>query len=308
MNCSYSLFSRLKQSLSYTRKKLGSTIMELVRNKKIDTTILDKIESQLLTADISIQTTQKIINNLRNYVSLNVNCNEKYFYNALRDEVLKIVELIDKPLILQKKHPFIILMVGVNGVGKTTTAGKLAHHYRSENKTVMLAAGDTCRVAAADQLEILGKRSGCAVVIAEHANSDPASIIFDAVKVAKIRSVDILIIDTAGRLQNKIYAMEELKKIIRVMKKIDVEAPHEIMLVLDANIGQNSVDQVRMFNEAIRITGIIMTKLDGSAKGGVLLSIADHFLIPIRYIGIGQNIEDLQPFKSHDFVEAIFKK
>lgn len=308
MNRAYNLFNRLKQSLLNTRKKLGDNIIELIRNKRIDTVILDKIKNQLLIADINIHTTQKIINNLRNYISFNTNCNEQSFHDALRNEMLKIVTLIDKPLFLQEKKPFIILMVGVNGVGKTTTIGKLAHYYRLKNKTVMLAAGDTCRAAAADQLEILGKRSDCTAVITKNTTSDSASIVFDAVKIAKIKSVDLLIIDTAGRLQNKIYAMEELKKIIRVITKIDAEAPHETMLVLDANIGQNSINQVRMFNEAIKITGIVMTKLDGSAKGGTLLSIADHFSIPIRYIGIGQNIDDLQSFKSHNFVEAILKE
>ncbi|URJ29421.1 signal recognition particle-docking protein FtsY [Blochmannia endosymbiont of Camponotus modoc] len=308
MNRAYNLFNRLKKSLLNTRKKLGDNIIELIRDKRIDTVILDKIKNQLLIADINIHTTQKIINNLRNYISLNINCNEQSFHDALRNEMLKIVTLIDKPLFLQEKKPFIILMVGVNGVGKTTTIGKLAHYYRLKNKTVMLAAGDTCRAAAADQLEILGKRSGCTAVITKNTTSDSASIVFDAVKIAKMKSVDLLIIDTAGRLQNKIYAMEELKKIIRVITKIDAEAPHETMLVLDANIGQNSINQVRMFNEAIKITGIVMTKLDGSAKGGTLLSIADHFSIPIRYIGIGQNIDDLQSFKSHNFVEAILKE
>ncbi|URJ26945.1 signal recognition particle-docking protein FtsY [Candidatus Blochmanniella camponoti] len=308
MNRAYNLFNRLKQSLLNTRKKLGDNIIELIRNKRIDTVILDKIKNQLLIADINIHTTQKIINNLRNYISFNTDCNEQSFHDALRNEMLKIVTLIDKPLLLQEKKPFIILMVGVNGVGKTTTIGKLAHYYRLKNKTVMLAAGDTCRAAAADQLEILGKRSGCIAVITKNTTSDAASIVFDAVKIAKIKSVDLLIIDTAGRLQNKIYAMEELKKIIRVITKIDAAAPHETMLVLDANIGQNSINQVRMFNEAIKVTGIIMTKLDGSAKGGTLLSIADHFSIPIRYIGIGQNIDDLQSFKSHNFVEAILKE
>ncbi|URJ23228.1 signal recognition particle-docking protein FtsY [Blochmannia endosymbiont of Camponotus sp. C-003] len=308
MNRAYNLFSKLKQSLLNTRKKLGDNIMDLVHDKRIDTATLDKIKNQLLIADINIHTTKKIINNLRNYINVNGNCDEKSFHDTLRNEMLKIVTLVDKPFFLQEKKPFIMLIVGVNGVGKTTTIGKLAHYYRLENKTVMLAAGDTCRAAAADQLKILGERSGCVTVIKKNTTADSASIVFDAIKIAKIKSVDLLIIDTAGRLQNKIHAMEELKKIIRVIKKIDTEAPHEIVLVLDANIGQNSINQVRMFNEAIKITGIIMTKLDGSAKGGTLLSIADHFSIPIRYVGIGQNIDDLQPFISHNFVEAILKE
>ncbi|URJ30560.1 signal recognition particle-docking protein FtsY [Candidatus Blochmannia vicinus (nom. nud.)] len=308
MNYKYNFFNRLKQSLLNTRKKLGDNITKLVRNKKVDVDILNNIENKLLVADISTQTTQKIINNLKNYINLHANCNNKSFYDTLRNEILNILISIDKPLLIEERKPFIILMVGVNGVGKTTTIGKLAYYYHLKNKTVMLAAGDTCRVAATDQLEIIGKRSGCVAVIKNNTTSDPASVIFDAVKMAKMKLADLLIIDTAGRLQNKIHAMEELKKIIRVIKKIDIEAPHETILVLDANIGQNSISQVRIFNDAIKITGIIMTKLDGSAKGGALLSIADHFSIPIRYIGIGQNIDDFQPFEPHSFVEAIFKK
>lgn len=308
MNYKDNLFTKLKQSLLNTRKKLGDNIIQLVRNKNINVDILNNIENKLLVADISTQTTQKIINNLKNYTSLHANCNDKSLYDTLRNEILNILISIDKPLLIQDKKPFTILMVGVNGVGKTTTIGKLAYYYRLKNKTVMLAAGDTYRVAATNQLEIIGKRSGCVAVIKNHTTSDPASVIFDAIKIAKTKLVDLLIIDTAGRLQNKIYAMEELKKIIRVIKKVDVEAPHETILVLDANIGQNSINQVHIFNDSIKITGIIMTKLDSSAKGGALLSIADHCSIPIRYIGIGQNIDDFQPFEPHNFVEAIFKK
>ncbi|URJ29791.1 signal recognition particle-docking protein FtsY [Blochmannia endosymbiont of Camponotus sp.] len=308
MNYEHNLFDRLKQSLLNTRKKLGDNIIKLIRNKNIDIDILNNIEHKLLVADISTQTTQKIISNLRNYINLHADYNNKSFYDILRNEILNILIPVDQPLLIQEKNPFVILTVGVNGVGKTTTIGKLAYHYRLKNKTVMLAAGDTCRVAAIDQLEIIGKYSGCVEVIKNNTTSDSASVIFDAVKTAKMKLIDLLIIDTAGRLQNKIHAMEELKKIIRVIKKIDIKAPHETILVLDANIGQNSINQVRMFNNAIKITGIIMTKLDGSAKGGTLLSIADHFSIPIRYIGIGPNIDDFQPFEPHNFVEAIFKK
>ncbi|URJ31310.1 signal recognition particle-docking protein FtsY [Blochmannia endosymbiont of Camponotus sp.] len=308
MNYEHNLFDRLKQSLLNTRKKLGDNIIKLIRNKNIDIDILNNIEHKLLVADISTQTTQKIISNLRNYINLHADYNNKSFYDILRNEILNILIPVDQPLLIQEKNPFVILTVGVNGVGKTTTIGKLAYHYRLKNKTVMLAAGDTSRVAAIDQLEIIGKYSGCVAVIKNNTTSDSASVIFDAVKTAKMKLIDLLIIDTAGRLQNKIHAMEELKKIIRVIKKIDIKAPHETILVLDANIGQNSINQVRMFNNAIKITGIIMTKLDGSAKGGTLLSIADHFSIPIRYIGIGPNIDDFQPFEPHNFVEAIFKK
>lgn len=309
MNYTKILLQKLKKSLLNTKKILGENIIQLINNNKnINISLLENIKNQLLLADINIHTTQKIIYNLKNQIKNNNNCDTKSIYNILRNEMLKITTFIEKPLSIKKeKKPFIILTIGVNGSGKTTTIGKLAYHYKQQNKTVILAAGDTHRISAIDQLKILGKRSKCDLVVASHIHTDPASIIFDAIQIAKSKSVDLLIIDTAGRLQNNKKSIEELKKIIQVIKKIEKEAPHETILIIDANIGQNSIHQVQIFNEKINVTGIIVTKLDGSAKGGVLLSIADRFKIPIPYIGIGQNLEDLQKFKSQHFIDAIWQ-
>jgi fused signal recognition particle receptor len=218
-----------------------------------------------------------------------------------------ILAKVDRPLQVGGNAPFVILMVGVNGVGKTTTIGKLARQYQAEGKTVMLAAGDTFRAAAVEQLQIWGQRNHIPVV-AQHTGADSASVIFDAIQAAKARGVDVLIADTAGRLQNKSHLMDELKKIVRVMKKLDEDAPHEVMLTLDASTGQNAISQARLFNETVKVTGITLTKLDGTAKGGVIFSIADQFGIPIRYIGVGEGIEDLRPFNAEDFIEALFAR
>lgn len=219
----------------------------------------------------------------------------------------EILAKVDQPLDVSGKTPYVILMVGVNGVGKTTTIGKLARQFQAEGKSVMLAAGDTFRAAAVEQLQVWGERNRIPVV-AQHTGADSASVIFDAVQAAKARGIDVLIADTAGRLQNKSHLMEELKKIVRVMKKLDDQAPHEVMLTLDASTGQNAVSQAKLFNEAVGLTGITLTKLDGTAKGGVIFAIADQFGIPIRYIGVGEGIEDLRPFKADDFIEALFAR
>jgi fused signal recognition particle receptor len=219
----------------------------------------------------------------------------------------EILAKVDEPLNIEGKTPFVILMVGVNGVGKTTTIGKLARQFEQQGKSVMLAAGDTFRAAAVEQLQVWGQRNNIPV-IAQHTGADSASVIFDAIQAAKARNVDVLIADTAGRLQNKSHLMEELKKIVRVMKKLDDQAPHEVMLTLDASTGQNAVSQAKLFNEAVGLTGITLTKLDGTAKGGVIFAIADQFGIPIRYIGVGEGIEDLRPFKADDFIEALFAR
>jgi fused signal recognition particle receptor len=228
-------------------------------------------------------------------------------YGKLKEEMAEILAKVDQPLDVGGKTPFVILMVGVNGVGKTTTIGKLARQFQAEGKSVMLAAGDTFRAAAVEQLQVWGERNRIPV-IAQHTGADSASVIFDAVQAAKARNIDVLIADTAGRLQNKAHLMEELKKIVRVMKKLDEQAPHEVMLTLDASTGQNAVNQAKLFNEAVGLTGITLTKLDGTAKGGVIFSIADQFTIPIRYIGVGEGIEDLRPFKADDFIEALFAR
>ncbi|HEB0147271.1 TPA: signal recognition particle-docking protein FtsY, partial [Serratia marcescens] len=228
-------------------------------------------------------------------------------YGKLKEEMSEILAKVDQPLDVSGKTPYVILMVGVNGVGKTTTIGKLARQFQAEGKSVMLAAGDTFRAAAVEQLQVWGERNRIPVV-AQHTGADSASVIFDAVQAAKARGIDVLIADTAGRLQNKSHLMEELKKIVRVMKKLDDQAPHEVMLTLDASTGQNAVSQAKLFNEAVGLTGITLTKLDGTAKGGVIFAIADQFGIPIRYIGVGEGIEDLRPFKADDFIEALFAR
>ncbi|HDL7411910.1 TPA: signal recognition particle-docking protein FtsY, partial [Yersinia enterocolitica] len=228
-------------------------------------------------------------------------------YGKLKEEMSEILSKVDKPLDVSGKNPFVILMVGVNGVGKTTTIGKLARQFQAEGKSVMLAAGDTFRAAAVEQLQVWGDRNKIAVV-GQHTGADSASVIFDAIQAAKARGIDVLLADTAGRLQNKAHLMEELKKIVRVMKKLDGDAPHEVMLTLDASTGQNAVSQAKLFNEAVGLTGITLTKLDGTAKGGVIFAIADQFGIPIRYIGVGEGIEDLRPFKADDFIEALFAR
>ncbi|EPL1380468.1 signal recognition particle-docking protein FtsY [Proteus mirabilis] len=300
-------FSRLKKGLLKTRQNLGSGFMGLFRGKKIDDELFEELEEQLLIADVGMDTTSKIINSLTQHASRKDLKDAESLYGKLREEMGDILNKVDKPLNIEGKKPFVILMVGVNGVGKTTTIGKLARQYQAEGKSVMLAAGDTFRAAAVEQLQVWGERNHIPV-IAQHTGADPASVIFDAIQSAQAKGVDVLIADTAGRLQNKSHLMEELKKIVRVMKKLDEEAPHEVMLTLDACTGQNAVSQAKLFNETVGLTGLTLTKLDGTAKGGVIFSIADQFGIPIRYIGVGEGIEDLRPFKADDFIEALFAR
>ena len=300
-------FSRLKKGLLKTRQNLGSGFLGLFKGKKIDDDLFDELEEQLLIADVGVETTRKIIDNLTHHASRKELKDAEALYGKLREEMSDILSTVDKPLVIEGKNPYVILMVGVNGVGKTTTIGKLARQYQSEGKSVMLAAGDTFRAAAVEQLQVWGERNKISVV-AQHTGADPASVIYDAIQSAQAKGADVLIADTAGRLQNKAHLMEELKKIVRVMKKLDESAPHEIMLTLDASTGQNAVSQAKIFNDAVGLTGITLTKLDGTAKGGVIFSIADQFGIPIRYIGIGEGIEDLRPFKADDFIEALFAR
>uniref|UniRef100_UPI000A3238D4 signal recognition particle-docking protein FtsY n=1 Tax=Xenorhabdus beddingii TaxID=40578 RepID=UPI000A3238D4 len=300
-------FSRLKRSLVKTRQNLGSGFLGLFRGKKIDDDLFEELEEQLLIADVGVETTRKIITSLTAHASRKELKDAEALYAKLKEEMSDILVKVDKPLEIEGKSPYVILMVGVNGVGKTTTIGKLARQYQSQGKSVMLAAGDTFRAAAVEQLQVWGERNKIPVV-AQHTGADPASVIFDAIQSAKAKGVDILIADTAGRLQNKSHLMEELKKIVRVMKKLDEDAPHEIMLTLDASTGQNAVIQAKLFHEAVGLTGISLTKLDGTAKGGVIFAIADQFEIPIRYIGVGEGIEDLRPFKADDFIEALFAR
>ncbi|MBA8061078.1 signal recognition particle-docking protein FtsY [Citrobacter freundii] len=300
-------FARLKRSLLKTKENLGSGFISLFRGKKIDDDLFEELEEQLLIADVGVETTRKIIANLTEGASRKQLKDAEALYGLLKDEMGEILAKVDEPLNVDGKTPFVILMVGVNGVGKTTTIGKLARQFEQQGKSVMLAAGDTFRAAAVEQLQVWGQRNNIPV-IAQHTGADSASVIFDAIQAAKARNVDVLIADTAGRLQNKAHLMEELKKIVRVMKKLDEDAPHEIMLTLDASTGQNAISQAKLFHEAVGLTGITLTKLDGTAKGGVIFSVADQFGIPIRYIGVGERIEDLRPFKADDFIEALFAR
>ncbi|MGV3344599.1 signal recognition particle-docking protein FtsY [Enterobacteriaceae bacterium LUAb1] len=298
-------FARLKRGLVKTRQNLGSGFIGLFRGKKIDDDLFEELEEQLLVADVGIDTTHRIIKSLTQQAQRKQLHDAEALYGLLKNEMAGILDKVDIPLEAGRKKPFVILMVGVNGVGKTTTIGKLARQYQAQGKNVMLAAGDTFRAAAVEQLQVWGQRNNIPV-IAQQTGADSASVIFDALQAAKARGIDILIADTAGRLQNKSHLMEELKKIVRVMKKVDEDAPHEVMLTLDACTGQNAISQTKLFNEAVGLTGITLTKLDGTAKGGVIFSIADQFSIPIRYIGVGEGIEDLRPFKADDFIEALF--
>ncbi|EFS3915401.1 TPA: signal recognition particle-docking protein FtsY [Shigella flexneri] len=300
-------FARLKRSLLKTKENLGSGFISLFRGKKIDDDLFEELEEQLLIADVGVETTRKIITNLTEGASRKQLRDAEALYGLLKEEMGEILAKVDEPLNVEDKTPFVILMVGVNGVGKTTTIGKLARQFEQQGKSVMLAAGDTFRAAAVEQLQVWGQRNNIPV-IAQHTGADSASVIFDAIQAAKARNIDVLIADTAGRLQNKSHLMEELKKIVRVMKKLDVEAPHEVMLTIDASTGQNAVSQAKLFHEAVGLTGITLTKLDGTAKGGVIFSVADQFGIPIRYIGVGERIEDLRPFKADDFIEALFAR
>ena len=300
-------FARLKRSLLKTKENLGSGFISLFRGKKIDDDLFEELEEQLLIADVGVETTRKIIANLTEGANRKQLRDAEALYGLLKDEMGEILAKVDEPLNIEGKMPFVILMVGVNGVGKTTTIGKLARQFEQQGKSVMLAAGDTFRAAAVEQLQVWGQRNNIPV-IAQHTGADSASVIFDAIQAAKSRNVDVLIADTAGRLQNKSHLMEELKKIVRVMKKLDEDAPHEIMLTIDASTGQNAISQAKLFHEAVGLTGIALTKLDGTAKGGVIFSVADQFGIPIRYIGVGERIEDLRPFKADDFIEALFAR
>ncbi|VAX76972.1 Signal recognition particle receptor FtsY [Serratia symbiotica] len=300
-------FTQLKHSLLKTKETLGFGFIGLFRGKRIDKELFDDLEQKLLTADIGIEATRKIITTLSQHASRKQLTDAEALYGKLKAVMSDILTNADKPLDINDKPPYVILMVGVNGVGKTTTIGKLARKFQVEGKSVMLAAGDTFRAGAIEQLQVWGTLNRIPVV-AQHTGADSASVIFEALQTARAGGVELLIADTAGRLQNNTNLMAELKKIVRIMRKFDDQAPHEVMLVLDACAGQNAVSQAKLFNEAIKLTGITLTKLDGTAKGGVIFTIADQFRIPIRYIGIGESIEDLRPFESAVFIEALFSK
>ncbi|WP_136487339.1 signal recognition particle-docking protein FtsY [Vibrio sp. H11] len=303
-----SFFARLKRSLSRTKANIGAGFFGLFKGKKIDDDLFEELEEQLLVADVGMDTTLKIIQNLTEKSTRQQLRDGEALYGLLKEEMGEILSQVEQPLqVDSSKTPYVILMVGVNGVGKTTTIGKLAKQFQSEGKKVMLAAGDTFRAAAVEQLQVWGQRNNVPV-IAQHTGADSASVIYDAIEAAKARGVDVVIADTAGRLQNKANLMEELRKIVRVMKKIDESAPHEIMLTLDAGTGQNAISQAKLFSDVAPLTGITLTKLDGTAKGGVIFALADQFQIPIRYIGVGEGIDDLRPFASQEFIDALFSR
>ncbi|MBT3146125.1 signal recognition particle-docking protein FtsY [Neptunomonas phycophila] len=301
------MFARIKAGLSRTKANLTEQLGTLFLGKKeIDDELLEDIETLLLTSDVGVEATTDIIDRLTSRVQRNQLADAQALHQALKDELAGLLGDVEQPLVAQAENaPYVILMVGVNGVGKTTTIGKLTKRFQSEGKSVMLAAGDTFRAAAVEQLQVWGERNNVPV-IAQHTGADSASVLFDAVQSAKAKSIDVLIADTAGRLQNKDHLMEELEKVVRVMRKIDPAAPHEVMLVLDAGTGQNAMSQAKIFQEAVGVTGITLTKLDGTAKGGIIFAIAKQLKLPIRFIGVGEQVDDLRPFKADEFVEALF--
>lgn len=303
------LFERLTRGLQQTGANLGQGLGNLLLgHKAIDADLLEEIETQLLVADIGMDATRKIISKITESVSRKQLADSDALYEVLQSELSALLAPSESELVIAPDHkPFVILMVGVNGAGKTTTIGKLAAQLQVLGKSVMLAAGDTFRAAAVEQLQVWGERNSVPVV-AQHSGADSASVIFDALQAATARGVDVLIADTAGRLHNKDNLMEELKKIVRVMKKIDESAPHEVMLVLDAGTGQNALAQARHFRDAVGVSGIALTKLDGTAKGGIIFAISEQLGIPIRFIGIGEGIGDLRPFRADEFVEALFAR
>jgi len=301
-----SLFSRLKQSLTRTSSRLTEGFSALILGKKvIDDDLLEELETQLITADLGIDATQTIITDLTQRVARKQLGDPEALFAALRDDMVQILQPSSQPLVIpEKEGPYVILMVGINGVGKTTTIGKLAKQFQNQGKSVMLAAGDTFRAAAVEQLQVWGERNDIAV-ISQHSGADSASVIYDSLQAAKARNIDILIADTAGRLHTQTNLMEELKKVTRVMAKLDDSAPHEVMLVLDAGTGQNALSQAVQFDAAVGVTGITLTKLDGTAKGGIIFAIAKKTGLPIRYIGVGESIDDLRPFQAEEFVDAL---
>lgn len=304
-----SFFARLKQGLSKTSASLGEGMASLFLGKKaIDDDLLDDLETRLLTADVGVEATTAIIGNLTKRVARKELADSGALYKALQEELVTLLKPVEQPLVIDSaKQPYVILVVGVNGVGKTTTIGKLAKKLQLDGKKVMLAAGDTFRAAAVEQLQVWGERNNIAV-IAQHTGADSASVIFDAVQAAKSRGIDVLIADTAGRLHTKDNLMEELKKVRRVIGKLDETAPHEVLLVLDAGTGQNAINQAKQFNQTVNLTGLALTKLDGTAKGGVIFALAKQFGLPIRYIGVGEGIDDLRPFEAQAFVQALFEE
>jgi fused signal recognition particle receptor len=302
------LFARLKNGLSRTRSSLTEGISDLLQGRKqIDDELLEDLETRLLTADVGVDVTQRIIADLTQQVSRKQLADGEALMGALQQSMSAILAPCSEPLNIDSIHkPFVILVVGVNGVGKTTTIGKLAKRLQQQGHSVMLAAGDTFRAAAVEQLQTWGERNDVSV-IAQHTGADSASVIFDALDSARARNIDVLIADTAGRLHTQDNLMEELKKIRRVLGKLDDTAPHEVMLVVDAGTGQNALSQAQQFHQAVNLSGITITKLDGTAKGGIIFAIANKLNIPIRFIGVGEGIDDLRVFDADEFTRALFE-
>lgn len=301
------LFARLRAGLERTRAVLNTDISDLVRGRKrIDQELLDELETRLLTADVGVDATLRVIRDISGRVKRHELSDPDVLVSAIKDELAAILRACERPVrVAAPGRPQVILMVGVNGAGKTTTIGKLAKRLQDEGNSVMLAAGDTFRAAAVEQLQSWGERNGV-TVISQQPGADSASVIFDALQAATARGFDVLIADTAGRLHTKTNLMEELAKIARVLRKVDPDAPHEVLLVVDATTGQNAVVQAQQFNAAVPLTGIALTKLDGTARGGVLFAIAERLRVPIRFIGVGESIDDLRPFVAEEFLEALF--
>jgi fused signal recognition particle receptor len=301
---------RLKQGLSRTRAQLGGQLAGLFRRGKIDDELLEELETTLLMADVGVDATQFLLTELKSRVKRDRLDSAEQLQQALADALLELLRPLDVPLELGQHKPFIVMLAGVNGSGKTTSIGKLAKYFQAQGKSVLLAAGDTFRAAAREQLLAWGERNGVAVVAQD--GGDPAAVIFDAVNAARARGIDIVLADTAGRLPTQLHLMEEISKVKRVIAKAEPSAPHEVLLVLDANIGQNALAQVKAFDAAIGVTGLIVTKLDGTAKGGVIAAIARSqpaaHPIALRFVGVGEGIDDLQPFSAQEFVAALFEQ
>ena len=300
------IFQRLKEGLSKTHQGMASKIDQLLSGKrKIDDQLLEELEEILITSDIGVKTTQELLDKVTEKVKRKELEDADHLKKALQEEMFLILRQQEKPLDPATPRPFVIMVIGVNGTGKTTTISKMAQKFKGRGKSVLLVAGDTFRAAAIEQLEIWGQRVGCEV-IKHQSGSDPSAVVFDALKAGKARGSEIIIVDTAGRLHTKVNLMEELKKVKRVMAREIPNSPHEILLVLDATTGQNAISQAKMFDKELGVTGIVLTKLDGTAKGGILIGISDELEIPIRYIGIGEKADDLREFSARDFVDAIF--
>jgi fused signal recognition particle receptor len=303
-------FARLKEGLSKTRQQLTAGLAKLLGGKKaIDEKLLEEMETLLLMADVGVEATSVLIKDLTERVARKQLADSEALFQALREDMVAILRPVERPLVLPANSgkPYVILMVGVNGSGKTTTIGKLAKRFQAEGRSVMLAAGDTFRAAAIEQLKVWGERNNVPV-IAQHNRADSASVVYDALQAATARGIEVLIADTAGRLHTQTNLMEELKKVRRVINKLDPIAPHETILIVDACIGQNALVQAKQFHEAIGLTGVIITKLDGTAKGGIVFAMAKKVGLPIRFIGVGEQLDDLRPFEAASFVEALLSR